>query len=86
MKSRIGILTDDTAQYTVDKFSGSHLVHTLPISIDSNSLNSVQDKNEQKQSLAYCTNRNNHQQPKKIPKTLLCLMRKYNKVIIPVSV
>lgn len=85
MKSRIGILTDDTAQYTVDKFSGNHLVHTLPISIDSNSLNSIQDKNEQKQPLAYCTNRNNHPATEEdIRKTLLCLNEKYNEVIIPV--
>jgi DegV family protein with EDD domain len=33
MKSRIGILTDSTAQFPTEKFLGDHLVHTLSFNI-----------------------------------------------------
>jgi len=47
MKSRIGILTDTSAQFTTEKFSGCQLVHSLPLHISEFSQNrsDTTDKN-----------------------------------------
>lgn len=85
MKSRIGILTDNSAQFTVEKFPGSQLVHKLPINAASGQVFTPQfTPGNQSDHIPHFDYRNLLPGEEVIRATLLSLNDRYDETLIPV--
>lgn len=84
MKSRIGILTDNTAQFTTDKFLGNQLIHTLPIGSDQTHFPNTANENGIIKITSGSCQQNHLPDEEFIRETLLSLNDTYHEIIIPV--
>lgn len=85
MKSRIGILTDNTAQFTIEKYPGSQLVHKLPINKTSdNVFTPPLTPGYQSDHIPHIGYQNLLPEEEDIRDTLLSLNERYDEILIPV--